>query len=251
MLPRIVPRRFSQRMRDVAPNRRWMRDKRRRDVTPSTTASPNAITPSQAMTQFGWIGPVISAMGDTARWAVSLNPDNMVVSGQGYPLETLATSPGALLNACEIACQGAAGKTATAGVWAAATLDLALTANTSNAFGAYIRISNSITSFKFATYELMFATGATVASAISYVWVNVTTLPCEIVILGINNAAGKATIVPNTTPNVVVPYSAVAGAIGNINAGSFAAGDVIYAETLNMRDIGNIVDAVEGGAILL
>jgi hypothetical protein len=236
---------------DVAPNRRLARDgARMRDAAPGQRNGVNRITPRAQLSQFGWIGPALSQMGNTSRWAVSMNPDNEIVAANGYPLETLATTPTALLNACYIACQGQAGKTyatiAQPGTPAAATLTL--TANTANAFGARVRISNAITAYKYATYEIQFATGTTV---LSYILVQVVSLPCDIIILGISNNAGKANVIGNTAPAVIFPFSATAGAIGNLNYGSMAAGDVLYAETLNMRDIGNIVDAEQNGAILI
>lgn len=228
-----------------------MRDRRKmmRDANPAAAnQSGNRLGPAASLRAFGWIGPALSVMGNTARWAYSLNPDNDIVAAPTYPLESMATTPAALLNACAIAVAGASGKTAASGVWATAALTLTLTANTTNAFGAFVRISNSTTNFKYGTYEIQFAIGATV---ISSVWVQVTSLPCEVVILGINNNAGKGTIVGNATPTVIFPYSATAGAIGNLNAGALTTSDVLYAETLNMRDIGNIVNAVGQGAILL
>jgi len=212
--------------------------------------SLNTMGPRIALTQFGWIGAAIGTMGNTSRWACSLNPDNEVIAAQTYPLEGLFTTPAALLNAANIACAGSSGKTIATAQWpaVAAATTLTLTANTSVAFGARVKISNSVTNFKFGTYEIQLATGATV---LSYVFVQVTSLPVDIVILAINNNAGKATVVGDSAPAVIFPYSAVAGAIGNSNAGSMVAGDFLYAETLNMRDIGNIYDAVQHGAILL
>jgi len=228
-----------------------MRDRGRimRDVNPRGPSN-NVMGPAQILTQFGWIGPAMATMGNTARWACSLNPDNEVIAGPAYPLESMATSPAALVNAAMIACAGQAGKTITTALWpavaAATTLDLA--GNTVTAFGARVKIANSITNFKFASYEIQFAMGATV---LSYIIVEVTSLPVDIIILGINNNAGKATVVGAATPAVIFPYSAVPGAVGNINAASMVTGDLLYAETLNMRDIGNLYDAVEQGAILI
>jgi hypothetical protein len=121
-------------------------------------------------------------------------------------------------------------------------------------FGVRVRISNALTTFKFATYELMLCTAATTASAMSYILVQVASLPVDVIILAITNTAGQATIIPNTTPYVVVPFANPAtspGVAGNINWGSFAVGDVVYAETLNMRDIGSIEAAVASGAIVI
>lgn len=218
-----------------------------RDITPRGPSN-NAMGVRSALTQFGWIGPAIGMMGNSARWACSLNPDNEVIAASGYPLETLATTPSALLNASMIACAGSAGKTITTALWpavpAATTLDL--TANTSIAFGARVKLSASITNFAFGTYEIQLAQGVTV---LSYIFITVVSLPVDIIILAINDNAGKATIVGDNAPAVIFPYSIVPGAIGNANAGSMNSSTVLYAETINMRDIGNIWDAVEHGAV--
>lgn len=234
---------------------RFARDMNRRvarDITPNV-ASQNTLPPSNPLSSFGWMGTAIGAMGNMANWAYSMNPDNTVIVGGSLPLETLATTPAALLNACYIAAQGQAGKTFIAAAWATAELDLALTANSAAVFGARIRVTNSVTTFKFSTYELILSPNSTLAggSNYSYVLVEAVSLPVDVILLSISNAAGKATIVTNATPYVIVPYSATAGAIGNVNKGALAAGDVIYAESLNMRDIGNILAAAGSGALTI
>jgi len=229
-----------------------MRDARRmRDASQaSPQTSGNRITPGQALRQFGWIAPALTEMGNSARWAYSLNPDNDVVAAPGYPLESLATSPAALINAASIAVAGSSQKIAASAAWpavpAAVTLDISAGA-TNTVFGAFIRLSNSTQVFKYGTYEVQIAIGATV---VSYVYIQVASLPCEVVVLTINNNAGKATVIGDNNPQVIFPYSAAPG-VGNLNAGAMNAGDVLYAEGLNMRDIGNIVNATEQGAILL
>jgi len=193
----------------------------------------------------------LSNMAGQGRWAYSLNTENDVIDGTAMPLEGMATTPNALVNACEIAVAGASGKNFGSTAWPAvpAAQTITLTTNlTATVFGVLVRISNSTNLFKFGTYEIQLLNGATV---IGYVLIQAATLPVEVVILAINNNAGKGIVVPNAVPSVVVPYSAVAGAIGNLNAGSFGTGDVIYAESLNMRDLGNIANAVDNGAILL
>lgn len=229
--------------------RTLMRDRRMRDANQAPpTRSGNQIGPAQSLRAFGWIGPALSVMGNTARWAYSLNPDNDIVAANTYPLESMATTPASLLNACAIAVAGASTKTAASAAWSATPAAISLALGTASVFGAFVRISNSTQSFKYGTYEIQLTNNGAV---LSYVYVQVASLPCEVVILAINNNAGKATIIGDPTPTVVFPYSTTSGAIGNLNAGAFGTGDVVYAETLNMRDIGNVVDAVDQGAILL
>jgi hypothetical protein len=245
-------------MRDV--RHAMMRDNRqgralRRYDTASiaqTTGQGNSLAPPANLAQFGWMATAISDMGNTQRWAASLNPDNIIVAANTYPLETLYTTPVSLLNACMIACAGAAGKTYAAATWpaqgTATPVPLTLTANTTTAFGAYVRISNALTTFKFASYEIQFGISGTVYSSIL---VEVTSLPVEIIILSISNAAGKATVIADNAPVVTFPSNATSGNTGNVNYGSLAVGDVLYAETLNMRDIGQLVGAVQAGQIQL
>lgn len=233
-------RRRGRFMRDAATARRG---RMARGVMRDTlTPSHNALSPAASLKQFGWIGPAISNMGNSARWACSLNSDNEVIAGTNMPLESMATTPAALLNACMIASLGNGIKnTAAASLTngTAATIDLST--GGAIAFGARIKLSNSITNFKFSTYEFQLATTATV---IADVLVEATSLPVDVVILSISNTGGKATITPDQVPKVIIPATGV-------NAGSIVTGDVVYCETLNMRDIGNIYNALENGAILL
>jgi hypothetical protein len=212
--------------------------------------SPNVLSRTQQQRQFGWIAPVLSAMGTTSRWAMSLNPDNQIVVDNNAPLEGVFETAEALYNAAALAVQGASGKTKASASWpvAPATQTLTLTANTTAAFGVYVRISDTVNNFKFGSYEIQLLSTGVVTG---YVTMVVTSLPAELIILSISNNVGRAAVVPNLSPSVVFPYSAVSGATGNVNAGSMNAGNALYAETLNMRDIGNIVGAIQQGVILL
>jgi hypothetical protein len=260
---RMMRRDFNQPGRRIARDYRGV-NRRARDVLPALqTTSGNALPAPSPLSQFGWIGQAIGDMGNTQRWADSDNTDNEIIAGGSYPLETLATSPAALLNASLIACAGQAqknfgaitGLTTTATV---ATNSITLYSATvpTTVFGVRIRISNSLTNFKFATYELQLWNGVPTAlssltGAASYIYITVASLPVDIIMLNIANAAGKATIIGNSAPVVLVPYSTTAGSAGYVNAGSVAITDVFYAETLNMRDIGNIAGAISAGQISL
>jgi hypothetical protein len=252
--------RFGLRRRDANPRTRvrdfrtsGMPGRRVRDVLPGV-ATTNVLPTANSLTSFGWMGQALGDMGNASSWADSLNPDNQIIIPQGYPLESMATTPAALLNACLIACAGNGVKNyASVSITAPAagtpqTINLGVTAT--QAFGIRVRISNALTSFKFGTYEIILASAATVASAISYVLVQVGSLPVDVIILAQSNTAGKGTIIGTTTPYLVIPFNTVASGLpGGINLGSVVAGDVWYAETLNMRDIGNIQAAVDAGAV--
>jgi hypothetical protein len=244
-------------------NRMMARDSRGISVGPRTmrqardasTASPsssgNVLGRRQQLRQFGWIGPTLSECGATARYALSLNPDNDVIIANTYPLECLSTSPASLINACMLAVQGDSGKTyasyiATA-TQATTNQTIDLTTNTKNAFGAFVRISNSTTNFGYGTYEIQLANNATVMSSIL---IQVTSLPVEVIILAISNNAGKGSVTQDPAPKIIIPFSNSAG-VGNLNYNTVKTADIFYAETLNMRDIGNVVDAMQQGAILI
>lgn len=252
--------------------------RRYRDVTPGITTT-NTLPLANSLTAFGWMGQAIGDMGNSAAWADSLNLDNELIIPSGFPLEAMATSPAALLNACLIACAGngvknyaalsvAAGTAAIGGPGGTLATNggqsIALQGTATQVFGARVRISNALTSFKFASYEIMLTSAATVtagnttwatSSVLGYVIVQVASLPVDVIILAITNTAGKATVIGTATPFVVLPFAINASAnpygSGLINQGGFVTGDVVYAETLNMRDIGNIEAAAASGAILI
>jgi hypothetical protein len=248
-----------------------------RDVMPGITTT-NQLPPANSLTAFGWMGQALGDMGNGSAWADSLNSDNEIVIPTGFPLESMATSPAALLNACLIACAGngtknygtqaiIAGAVGQGGPGAAGVVGnqgIALQTQACTVFGMRVRISNALTTFKFGSYEFILGTTAPAnavaypaASVLSYIIVQVASLPVDVVMLAITNTAGKGTVVGTSTPYCVIPFTpagtalAAAGAYGSgyINQGSFAVTDAVYAETLNMRDIGNIEAAVGSGAL--
>jgi len=237
--------------RQLARDARLMRIPRRfaRDATNNNPNSPNRLSRTDQNRQFGWIAPVLSSLGTTSRWVVSLNPDNQIEIGGAYPLEGVWDDPNMLYNACAIAVQGNTTKVQLAATYATAAVTLNLgSAGTTNAFGAYIKIMNSPLNSKFGTYELQIQNGATV---LGYFTVITHSMPIELIVLSIANNVGKANVVANTGIQIVAPYSVTVGAIGNLNANNLLVTDTIYAETLNMRDIGDIVRAIGRGAILV
>jgi hypothetical protein len=251
---------------------------RRRDVMPGIKTG-NFLPPPNVLTSFGWMGQALADMGNASAWADSLNTDNEIVIPSGFPLEAMASSPASLLNACLIACAGngvknygalsiIAGTAAIGGPGGTIVggQQVALQAAATQVFGVRVRISNALTAYKFASYEIVLTSAVTVAAGnttyiagnvLGYVIVQVASLPVDIIILSITNTAGKATVVGTPTPFVVMPFTPAGTALasanpfgaGYINQGGFVVGDVVYAETLNMRDIGNIETAVSSGAI--
>jgi hypothetical protein len=189
----------------------------------------NAMAKTDPLSKFGWIGPILSLMANNRRWINSINPSNQVIMSTGYPLLMLHSTPGDVLNAARLAVQGHASKVIAQSVWAAADNTLTLTGSV--VFGVRIRVSNAITTFKFAAVNVQVLNGATV---IADFYVQVNQLPLDVIVFTTSNANGLASIVPVTNP--IVKFLLATNP-------TLATGDALYAESLNMRDIGDIPNA--------
>lgn len=181
--------------------------------------------------KFGWLGRAITQMGNTKRWAVAKHPDNQILVGSGaaasnQPLLTIYNSPDAYLNAARVAVQGDATKIVQQALWAAANLQLTLTG--AKVFAVRVRITNSELNFKFATYNIRVLDGANLRAQ---VLVHSGVIPVDLIISAISPGVGQASIVPITNPIVEFLLADNPGLV---------TGDAIMAESLNMRDIGDI-----------
>jgi hypothetical protein len=201
-------------------------------VTPTVIAR-NQIGTKQPIYKFGWVGSTLNKMADTRRWAWSFNPNNQIIltgtSGIQQPLLMIHTSPAEVLNAARLAVQGNSFKIISQAAWAGADLSLTLTGAT--VFGVRVRVTNSVLNFKYAAVNIRVLNGATLSSEI---WVQTNQLPLDVMILTITNANGLASVVPITNPVVTFLLANNAGLV---------AGDIMYAESINMRDIGDIGNA--------
>lgn len=198
----------------------------------------NTLGADDPISKFGWIGKALSVMGNTRRWAVSLNPSNQIIINQSFPLMMVHDSPVEVLNACRIAVQGEGAKTINQSLAPSPAANFTVSAGTKKVFGVRVRISNSVLNFKFGTYNIQLLDGAVL---LGQVFVVVKELPLDIVMLGISNVSGQATIIPIAVPNVTMNSAD--------NPALVAGSDVVHAESLNMRDIGNIPNAERAGAI--
>jgi hypothetical protein len=186
---------------------------------------PNQLGPQRNDASFGYFAPYITSMANTRRWAQSIDENNSIVVEQSYPLQLVATSPIDLLNNCKIAAQGSAVKSIVTGSGGAA--DATLTLGAVKSFGVHVRISDSPLNFKFGSYNVTLKDGATDLGSV-YVLAN--RLPVDIYLLGVSNSGGQAQVTSINNPVVVVQ--------GSTNGSSVTTTTALWAETLNMRDIG-------------
>jgi len=177
---------------------------------------------------FGYLAPLLTAMANTRRWAVATRPENVVIVNQAYPVQLLAMNPVELLNNVRIAAQGSAVKAVAQNLMPAAGADLTLNLGNIKSFGVRVRITDSPLNFKFGAYTITLNDGA---SAIAQVYLLGSKLPADVVILGISNAGGQATVVPILNPQVVITGSASGSA-------TVSSSTNIFVETLNLRDLG-------------
>lgn len=183
--------------------------------------------PSQA--SFGYLGPVFSKMANTRRWVVPTSANNTIVVNQAYPLQLLQQTPGEILNAARIAAQGEATKAYENAIMPAAGADLTLDLGLVRSFGVRVRITDSVLAFKYGTYTVTLRDGAATILGVAVVIAN--EVPAEIIMMGISSAGGQATVRTIQNPQVVIAGSAS-------GSSTVTASTQVWAETLNLRDVG-------------
>jgi len=189
----------------------------------------------------GWVASLMSKMGQTRRWAWSLNPANqIIITGTPtiqQPLLMVHSSGGEVLNAARLAVQGKADKIIAQAAWPAVPADTSLTLTGTTVFGVRVRVSNSVLNFKYAAVNIRVLDAAVLRGEI---WIQVNQLPLDVIIFTIAYANGLASIVPVVNPIITFLL---------LNNVGLVSGDILYAETLNMRDIGDIPNAEAACAI--
>jgi len=195
-------------------------------------ANPNANQLGAAVnsSSFGYLAPVITAMANTRRWAVATGDENSIVVEQSYPLQLVAQTPAELLNAARIFAQGSAVKAVSAALMPAAGANLTINLGTVKSFGVRVRLSDSPLNFKFGTMKIELLDGAT---SLGVAYLIGARLPAEIYMLGISNAGGQASATTIANPQIVI-YGSAAG------YATTSSSTAVWAETLNLRDIGVI-----------
>jgi len=190
----------------------------------------NALGSPMDSSSFGYLGPVFAKMANTRRWAVPTSDNNSVVINQAYPLQLLQSTPYELLTAARIAAQGSAIKAYVTASMPGDGSNLTINLGAVRSFGVRVRITDSVLSFKYGTYTVQIRDGSTVLGEAVVI---ASELPAEVLLLGISNAGGQATCTTVINPQVVV--------IGSDNgAPTVPDSTSVWAETLNLRDVGVI-----------
>jgi hypothetical protein len=115
--------------------------------------------------------------------------------------------------------------------------DLTATIGAIPSFGLRIGLTNNITAFKFAVYKIQVLDAAVVQTEF---WVKAPRIPVDLIVLSVNNANGKMSIVQNASPVVKVVFA---------DTPALTAGDTLSVATLTMRDLGVPPNAVSIGGI--
>lgn len=174
----------------------------------------------------GWMADSLKRMGAARAWVDVLTNKVNVVIAQTYPLFTAHRSERDLFTACKVAVQGSAVKTVTP-LLATAGADSVVNLTGNKCFGVRIKYGNSPLNFKYGAYTITIGDGAT---ALGQIVVRPSTNMFDVVVLGFNNNAGQASIVPILNPRVTV-----------VDASSTqTTGDALVVESLNERDLGQL-----------
>jgi len=188
----------------------------------------NLGNPVPGAASFGYLGPVLTKMANTRRWAVPTSANNSIVINQDYPLQLLQSTPGEVLAAARIAAQGSSVKAYVNAIMPAAGSDLTINLGNVRSFGVRVRITDSVLSFKYGTYTVQIREGSTVLGEVVII---ANEVPAEIILMGISNAGGQANVTTIANPQVVV-FGSAAG------SSTVTASTQVWAETLNLRDVG-------------
>jgi len=197
---------------------------------------PNVIMPGTAacagtcFPNVGWLAPAITFLANNRRFAMSMSEDNAVVLPSSQPMILAAGTPAELARQCALAVQGQGVKTSATVVVASPVVDVTLSLAGTTTFGALVRITNSYLNFKFGRYEIQLLNNGVVQSIIQ---VKIMRVPADFLILSINNNNGLASVVPNAVTQVKF--------VAANNPCLVPASDVVDAESLNMKDLGDIV----------
>jgi len=173
----------------------------------------------------GWMATVLAEMGRKRCWALPVSGKTDIVITQGQPLYLAQTQPSQVIRQCQIAAQGSASKGIGTALAPAVLADFTINLGTIKSFGVRVKIADSLNGFKYGVYNIQLLDGATV---IGDVFIRPATNVADVVILGISNNGGQASIIPIANPQVKL-----------VNANSsMASGNSVTAETLNERDLG-------------
>lgn len=195
-------------------------------------SNPNIIGSAAATSSFGYLGPCLTRMANDRRWALPQLDENSVVVNQAYPLQLLQQTPLELLNAVRINAQGSSVKAYEQITMPAGGADATVNLGNVRCFGVRVRITDSPLQFKFGAYILTLRDGTTPIGEVAFL---ANKVPAEIIMLGISNAGGQATAATIANPQIVIT--------GETNGSATTDTTVVWAETLNLRDLGTVARA--------
>jgi len=178
----------------------------------------------------GWMAAVLTQMANKRTWALAVSKATEIVITQGFPLYIMAARGADLIAQCKTAAQGSATKAISPTLAPNPLADITINLGNVKSYGVRVKIADSLTGFKFGTYNVQLLDGATV---LGDVFVRAASNVADFVMLGISNAGGQASIISIANPQVKI-----------INANSsLVIGNSITAETLNERDLGLAIGA--------
>lgn len=168
---------------------------------------------------------ILKQMAKARVWAFPVTRNTDIVVVQGNPLYTVASTYDQLLTQCRVAAQGSGSKSIVQALAPNPLADVTIDLTTIKSFGVRVKIADSLNNFKYGAYDVKLQDGATV---LGEVYIRAATNVVDVILLGISNVGGSASIISIAHPEVLV-----------VNANSsLAIGNSIVAETLNERDLG-------------
>jgi hypothetical protein len=211
---------------------------------PMIQGPPNAIPAIAGQypcgADLGWpaLLNAIAQMAASGRWGYSLDGQSEIMPLTAYPQLHMHPTAASIQVAARLALQGRGGfNLVSASAPSPVVADLTATIGAIPSFGLRIGLTNNITSFKFAIYKIQVLDSATVQTEF---FVKVPRIPMDIIVLSVNNANGKMSIVQNASPVVKIIFA---------DSPALTAGDTLTVATLTMRDLGVPPNAVSIGGI--
>jgi hypothetical protein len=195
--------------------------------------APNALpvqaSPYACGAALGWpaLLQALSVMAATQRWAYSLDGNSEIKPLTAYPQLHMHNTVGSLQTAIRLALRGSGGYDELSATAPAVPIaDLTVTLAAVRSFGVRIRLSNSITAFRFAVYRFNVLDTAVLQTEFNVV---VPRIPMDILVLSVANVNGTMTINELAVPRVTIVFASTP---------ALAGGDTLAVSTLTLRDLG-------------
>lgn len=208
----------------------------------------NAVSPTRRLNQsnppsgIGYLGTktgdIIDQMATNRVWAWNLTPGGKLFVHERYPVHLLQTRAEAVIQAAHAVLLGVGTKAFGQGPVVAvasvvSNLSLALS---QRAFGVRVVIYDSQLTYRPGFYHIALSDGAysaTPGANLGEIYVRSATAPIEVMMFGIQNTGGQASIIGMATPTVTL----VASDSATVAATATTTTVGMSAETLNERDL--------------